>query len=248
MKPVKYRIRDYKQGDEMHIVALFSEVFGKILTAAQWNWKYAVPGEGRVYSKVIEDESSSIIGYAGAIPLRGVYKKSPFQFFQIADVMIHPRARGSLGRRNLFGEMMERLFGDISSQFPEVFCYGFPGRRPYLLGERIGVYARIEQGTDCLKLLRPSFPFQSVSTSELRWDEKEIDTLWKNTSGEYELSVLRDSRYLLWRYADNPFHSYRLSGFFRSGKMVGWAVSRDEGDEVLIVDLLIGRNQCRKAL
>ena len=39
-----YIIRDYEKGDERLITALFQEVFGKTLTTAQWEWKYAVPG------------------------------------------------------------------------------------------------------------------------------------------------------------------------------------------------------------
>jgi hypothetical protein len=248
VKSVEYKIRDYIQGDERLITSLFEKVFGKPLTTAQWKWKYAVPGEGRIYSKVIEDESRSIIGHAGAVPLRGTFQQRPLQFFQIADVMIHPGARGSLGRKNLFGDMVKKLFEDIRTEFPEVFCYGFPGRRPYLLGERVGVYAKIAQGTDCLKYLWPSFPFRSVNVQELEWHERQIDTLWDEISGELGLTVIRDSRYLLWRYADNPFHDYRLLGFFRSGRLLGWAVIKEEGEEVLVVDLLVEPKRCREVL
>ena len=130
-------IRAYQKGDEEKIITLFREVFGKELTVGQWKWKYAVPGAGKIYSKIAEDASHTIIGYAGAVPLRGIYQGKPLQFFQIADVMVHPKARGFLGKKNVFEIMIKELFEDIGKEFPDVFCYGFPGQRPFLLGKRV---------------------------------------------------------------------------------------------------------------
>jgi hypothetical protein len=232
-----FTIRNYREGDENEITELFHEVFGKEITIAQWIWKYAVPGQGRIYSKIAEDESHSIIGYAGAIPLRGIYRNRPLQFFQIADVMVHPKARGFLGKKNVFELMIKELFEDIGKEFPDVFCYGFPGRRPFLLGKRLGVYDEIETAVDCR--IHPGFSFFNPCRIEgIPWGDSSLDLLWSSLSDILLLSLMRDKEYLGWRYASNPFYSYRLLGVFCSGKLRGWFVLRDSGEEVLVIDFL----------
>jgi hypothetical protein len=244
-------IRDYRKGDEHEITSLFREVFGKEMTLDQWNWKYAVPGRGRIYSKVVEDMSHNMIGHAGAVPLRGKFRNKPMPFFQIADVMVHPAARGFLGRQSVFGKMIKVLFEDLGCEFPDIFCYGFPGRRPYILGERIGVYDTIERGVDCLKspgLLKTSFFCRPLRIEPVKWNDERLDQLWESVSEELQLSVIRDRDYLLWRYADNPYFSYQLLGFCHSERLMGWAVVREAEEEVFVVDLLTKESRFVRSL
>ena len=237
MNAENFIIRNYKKGDEKQIVALFREVFGKEMTAEQWKWKYLVPGNGKIYSTVAEAGSHGIIGHAGAVPLRGVFKNTPIRVFQIVDVMVHPKKRGFLGRKNVFDSMMKPLFEEIGKEFPDVFCYGFPGIRPFMLGKRIKVYDQIEQASENVKHLRRSL-LNPYKTRMIAWDDDRLDTVWTGLSRNFPLSLIRDERYLNWRYATNPFFVYRLFGFFLLGKLKGWAVTRDSDNEILIVDLL----------
>jgi hypothetical protein len=243
----RYIIRDYRTGDEQAVTTLFNKVFGKEMSIGQWTWKYSIPGQGKIYSKIAEDLSGFIIGHAGAIPLRGIFRNRPFQFFQIADVMVHPNARGFLGRKNVFDALMKSLFEDLRKAFPDVFCYGFPGKRPYLLGERVAVYERIEQATECVKHLRFSLP-NLFRASLIDWDNSRSDDLWTRLSAEFPLSLIRDTTYLHARYASNPFFSYQLIGFFLFRTLTGWAVIRDSGDEVLVIDFLTERKKCMSSL
>jgi hypothetical protein len=110
--------------------------------------------------------------------------------------------------------------------------------RPFIVGQRVGVYDRIEQGTDCIKPLKnQSFNFLSVKNID--WSDDRLDTLWTNLSEKFHLSLIRDREYLHWRYATNPFFSYQLLGIFFLKQLRGWAVIRDSGDEVLVVDILL---------
>lgn len=244
----KYIIRDYREGDEIQIAALFKSTFGKELTVEHWKWKYRIPGEGRIYSKVVEDASHEIIGHAGAIPLAGVLNGQHITFFQIADVMVHHRARGFLGKRNIFSEMIKALFEHIGKEFQEVFCYGFPGRRPYIIGERVGAYETIEYGIDCLKDARRSLLPRFCRVEPLAWNDERIDPFWENVAGELSLAVIRDRRYLLWRYAEHPVVAYQLFGVVRLGKFLGWAVVRHEHDRLSVVDLLVHQDTCREIM
>ena len=241
-------IRDYREGDEKQIVSLFRSTFGKELTVEDWQWKYSVPGEGRIYSKVVENASHEIIGHAGAIPLTGILNGQHIKFFQIADVMVHHKARGFLGKKNIFSEMIKALFERIGQEFREVFCYGFPGKRPYTIGERVGAYETVEYGIDCLKYVRRSFLARSCHAEPLSWSDERIDTLWKDMAGELGLALVRDRRYLFWRYAEHPVFTYQLFGIFRFGKFLGWAVVKPEQDRISVVDLLCSRDACRKLM
>ena len=241
-------IRDYREGDENQIASLFKTTFGKELTVEHWQWKYLVPGEGRIYSKVVENASHEIIGHAGAIPLMGILNGQHIKFFQIADVMVHRKARGFLGKKNIFSEMIKALFEHIGNEFQEVFCYGFPGKRPYIIGERVGVYETVEYGIDCLKEVRRSLFARSYHVEPLSWKDDRIDASWTNMAGELSLALIRDRRYLQWRYAEHPVFAYQLFGIVRFGKFLGWAVVRSEHDRVSVVDLLVNQDTCRKII
>lgn len=241
-----YIIRDYKKGDEEGITDLFKNVFEKVMTIEQWKWKYLLTGY-RVYSKIVEDPSGKIVGHAGAIPLRGVFQKKLIQFFQIADVMIHPKARGYLGKKNVFDSLMKTLFEDIAREFPEVFCYGFPGTRPYIFGKRVRVYDRIEQAVECINQLQKS-RLNLYSIKRINWTDNRLDGFWEKLSDGFSLSLVRDKDYLYWRYAANPFSPYQIFGFFLFGKLKGWGVIREQGENVFLVDLLTERKRCRSVL
>jgi hypothetical protein len=240
-------IRNYRKGDEEGITSLFKDVFRNEMTVDQWRWKYFIPGSGKIYSKVVENAAGHIIGHAGAIPLRGSFQNKPVQFFQIADVMVHAGARGFLGRKNVFEVMMKSLFEGINNEFPDVFCYGFPGRRPFLLGKRVGVYEEVEGALDCVKYSRPSL-LNPYKIKPLRWDDRRLNDIWSSLSKDFPLAVIRDRDYLRWRYAGNPFFSYELLGGFLFGRLKGWLVIKDSGEEVFVVDQLIEKNRCGNIL
>ncbi len=228
-----HAVRNYREGDEYQIITLFAEVFEKNMSLAQWRWKYPLPG----YS-VVAVARGEIIGHAGAIPLKGLYKGKTIPFFQIADVMVHPRERGYLGRRNVFGKLLKTLLDNIRHQFEEVFCYGFPGRRPFRLGERMHVYERLENARLLVKRLPSPCRIPPFHVAPLPWEDQRINTLWNQLSPSFCLTLARDQSYLKWRYQENPFFSYHLLGLFHKSDLQGWAVMRRTGDDASIVDLL----------
>jgi hypothetical protein len=243
-------VRHYRPGDEKGIAALFKEVFGKELSLGQWRWKYLVPADGKVLAKVATTPAGAIVGHAGAVPLRGIHRGSHSQFCQIADVMVRSEARGYLGRSNVFGHLVRSLLEDARSRFGQVFGYGFPGQRPFMLGERLGVYESIcNASTLGRTLTKPRIEvFRRYTVEALPWSDARLDGLWHEISPRLGLAVARDSAYLNWRYRTNPFFPYRLLGIFRRRSLSGWAVARDAGSETLVVDLLVKRTEATEAL
>ncbi|MEE4376573.1 MAG: GNAT family N-acetyltransferase [Candidatus Competibacteraceae bacterium] len=234
-------IRAYQTGDEQVVIALFEQVFNQIITPAQWQWKYKGTGTAGVHSQLVFDAENRLLGHAGAIPLRGYLQGKPIPFFQICDVMVHPTARGHLGPRNLFTTLLRRLLGVIASKHPEAFCYGFPGRRPFLLGERVRVYDKIEFAVELTRQPR-LLTFPLLRVRRLDWSNPALDQLWARLLPWNALLLARDGAYLRWRYAQNPVHRYTLLGFFGLGRLLGWAVTRRSDERLLIVDLLCKRS------
>jgi len=240
-----YIIRDYKKGDEEGITDLFESVFGKVMTVEQWRWKYLVPGGGRIYAKIAEDPSGKIIGYTGAVPLKGIFQNNVMPFFQIVDVMVHAKTRGHLGRKGVFEKLCKNLYADIGREESKVFCYGFPSARHFKLGSIIGLYESVEQrAVDNIKNPVHSL-FNVYTIKEISWDDNRLDSLWSELSPNFSLSIIRDRNYLNWRYATNPFFSYQLFGLFLLGKFKGWVILRDTGDEMLIVDFLFEKKRLK---
>lgn len=239
-------IRDYQPGDEEAIVGLFTTVFGQRMTEAQWRWKYT--GAGALPpSKLAFDAAGCLVGYAGAIPLRGWRRGQPWPFFQICDVMVHPEARGPLGERNLFTRLLRELLTGLAARWPEVFAYGFPGQRPFRLGEYVRVYGEVERACAMEWPVGRGFRLR-LSTRPLDWVDDRLDGLWAQQAPHHALALIRDREYLRWRYAAHPTHVYQLLGLFLGPRLLGWAVTHRGEGRLRIVDLLIHRRWLRLAL
>jgi hypothetical protein len=242
-----YPIRDYRPGDEAAIVALFGLVFGPVLSEAQWRWKYTGTGLATPPVKLALDAAGRLMGHAGAMPLRGWRKNRPLPFFQICDVMVHPAARGQLGGRNLFTRLARDLLGDLAERWPDAFAYGFPGQRPFRLGEYARVYGRVEQATAiCRPARRGGFPL--LYTRPLAWDDARLEGLWYRLAPQFALALVRDRAYLRWRYAAHPVHTYELIGLHWIGGLLGWAVIQRCGARLRLIDLLLPRRWLQPAL
>ena len=243
---MNYLIRDYQRGDETAITRLFEETFGKPMTPEQWRWKYRI-AIGKPYAKLAVTPSGTIVGCVGAIPLRGIMAQQPLPFFQIVDVMVHADHRGHLGSRNLFLRLITRLLEAIGSEFGEVLAYGFPGQRSFPLAERAGVYGRITRARD-YTVAAQDHGFSLLRIQPLDWHDPRLNALWQRRSRQFGLALVRDADYLHWRYAESPFYTYRLFGLFCFTRLLGWAVTRDDGEQILLIDLLVGKSLCAQAL
>ncbi|MEO6403684.1 MAG: hypothetical protein ABIP62_16920 [Vicinamibacteria bacterium] len=60
----------------------------------------------------------------------------------------------------------------------------------------------------------------------------EYDDLWMRSRASYSTCVRRDARYLKWKFLNCPFREYRVIEARKAGTLTGYAVLRDEGDEI----------------
>lgn len=250
-----YRLRECRPEDEPALLDLFLLVFGHRRSAREWQWKFVASrqlcaaGDGAVAeSMVAVDERDEIVAHAGALTLPGWSFGGPIPIVQVCDVMVHPDHRGGVGRNNLFTLLLRELLERIRADLPRAFRYGFPGRRPYLLGDRARVYERMEIAVEMDVPSRVASRFGLWKAGPLTWEDPRLDRLWLRLRGQYQLGLVRDGAYLRWRYADNPTHRYRLVGLWFLGRLSGWVVVRAADGVALLVDVLVPRWGCKAGL
>ncbi len=232
-------IRNIEPGDEPAVIALFDRVFGSTRSVSYWHWKYRYSEQGIPRSKIAVTETGETVGHAGAVPLSGWATDQPLPIYQICDVMVHPNARGGMGTRNLFTQLARTLLEDIGASAESVFAYGFPGERPFLLGERVKVYERIETTRQCTRQVRRDWTLPLLRLAPLPWDDARIDRIWARLRIRIRLGVIRDRDYLRWRYAEHPHTSYQLLGVRFAGQLLGWLIVVAGTERLDVVDLLL---------
>lgn len=247
---MRWEIRGYREGDEPDILSLFALVFGEESRRSEsiWRWIYKENPAGTPVIGIARDRTNgTLVSHGAVIPLAGLLRGRPVRFGLAMDAMTHPNYRGAmLGRRGAFLQMarfvIERIVPSIA------FAYGFPGERHLRLGgielgyRPIGAPAHLarELGAGAPppgrgRLFGPRVrPFRSFGRS--------ADALWRRVRVDYPFSLVRDARYLNWRFRDNPvrkYHFFALTGPL--GDWRGWLVLSIEEKAARIVDLLLPR-------
>ncbi len=233
-------IRLYKPGDEHGIVKLFKEIFGREMTLDEWRWKYTGRENKKVYASVAVTDSQEITAHYGGIPHRMVYGGREIYGLAIGDVMVHPKFRGL------------KLFKKIAAMVPEeavrdgfIVGYGFPNERAMRLPEKLGLYEKVEDVIEGSKeakfhnnLVRYNFKLFPLDYSDIR-----IDKLWESCKRSLYLAVVRDRRYLTWRYKNHPLFSYEIWGLKKrfGRRLQGLVILKREEHRVLVMDFLFAK-------
>lgn len=194
--------------DIPELCRLFAEVFGATMTPAIWRWKYhGMPGSDAV-NVVGCDHEGRIRAHMGAQVFPGeLVQGSSMPWMHGCDALVAKDARGSSGRNGAFGGVVRHLQGQIDARYPNGVCYGFPGERPFLLGERLGFYRSLHRiHLAELETDSPTFP------RAYRWRrihcEAHVESLAELNLGAGRPGVARTEDYLRWRFDRHPIRDY----------------------------------------
>ncbi len=240
-------VRLYQNGDEQQIVRLFEEVYGKPLTIEQWRWKYLGQGNLRVLAAVALNEQDEIVAHYGGIPVRMIFRGRHITGCQCVDAMVRkeyrareqgiPVTEGSFYR---MGNLLYDTFG--------TFFYAFPGDVYYNWGRKTGHIEECmdvpEYRCDCSRRSGASrithHASRIYSLKQIDWADKRIDDLWNRVKGNLGWTMVRDREFVEWRYATNPFYKHAIYGleFLFSKRLSGWVVVRENGDDLMAMDLV----------
>ncbi len=228
----RWIIRPYWPGDETRILDLFQRVFGIGRSLEHWRWKFLRNPAG-LYVRVAETPSGELVGHYGALPVLLQWGDRSLILTQIIDVMVDPRFRRGLKRPGLFAVLSECSIASIGSPGRASGGYGFPTPEHLRVGRQASGYVSLHPVETLVKDLESGLgPEERKSwlfaVEEVARFGPEIDILWQRSRQELSVAIIRDARYMNWRYADCPEVSYRLLVAQRrfTGDLAGVAVLR----------------------
>lgn len=233
-------IRESRDSDEEGIRSLFRASFDKDLSHEEFIWKYRNSYLGSSSSIAIEDDR--VVAHYGGFRLCFYSRGETFNAFQGCDVMTHPGYRAKIFARK---GIIVRTAEEFYRANPMEFIYGFPPERhARLMTLQLG----FEQPrfVNVMKKLKKDFrPFSGVFWKIISgWDHirpAEIDSLWIKMRDSCGLTIDKDSRYILWRYRDNPRGTYEIIAARGkiSGRLKAYAVIKEEEGVLYILDLFV---------
>lgn len=210
----RWIIRPYRPGDEIAVLNLFQRVFGVKRSLEHWRWKFLDNPAG-LHVRVAETPSGELIGHYGTVPVLMQWGDRHLILTQIIDVMVDPQFRRGLKRPGLFGTLSECSIASIGSPGRASGGYGFPTPEHLRIGQRVSGYISLHPVRTLVKELhggtgKGGRRLRLLTTAEILRFGDEIDGLWRRCRPALSVAIVRDARYMNWRYADHPDVTYRL--------------------------------------
>ncbi len=203
---------DMPASQSQEMLTLFQEVFKQKLGEPMWHWKYAVK-KSHAFG-VWNREGHLVAHYAGFIRTLSMFGKS-VPALQIGDVMVHTSERAVMTKYGAFFQVTSGFFEKyVGKEKPYLVAFGFPNRRHIRVGQRLKLYASVENifkrnwlaGNTKLPFwltLEPLFKQPNwTQIAEKLWQEMH------QNSHDFILTH-RDSSYLKYRYQDRPDGNYQ---------------------------------------
>lgn len=228
-------------GDEAALLALFARAFGHEMPPAQWRWKYA--GLDPIGTLVRRDGRP--VAFYGGMPREIRLQGAPATAVQIGDVMVEPAERGLLTRHGAFflaaSSFAERSVGPGR---PYALAFGFPSERHTRLGERLGLYARVDEVLEASWPAIPARPGLLHRTRPLTLEQLDtVNMLWRKMADRLTgvAIAVRNGSHIRHRFLEHPTITY-LSLLVRqrvTGTAIGVVVVRDHGEPgIELVDVV----------
>jgi hypothetical protein len=241
---VSFAVRAYQQGDEEQILALFRRVFRQPRTMAHWRWKFGGNPAGRQISLAVS-EDGGIVGQFAGLPAAAVMPGASFVLSQGIDHMVDPEFQ----KRGVFAALTRHFIAHHLPPAEDVVFYSYPLAHKHSIDQRIsstelvhGVHV-LRFALDRRERWRPGAngaPSWRHRVRRVQRFTTAVDRLWRSLQGEVGVSIVRDARYLNWRYADCPDTEYALLQVESrlGGRVLGIAVLRFGWFEEPIAPLL----------
>lgn len=266
-------LRPYRAGDEDAILACYNRIFpdpdGGIppRSMEHWRWKFGDNPAGVIQHVVAEHETAGVIGGYAGIPVRIWSEQRPQLAAQGVDLMVLPEWRRS-GRK-------PGLFVHLGWKFHELYCGAEDGKVLFTYGWPVPAWRMGQRYLGYWNIRDWDFVFREVDghperaapadleTRPVERYGEDVDALFESLKPSLGLALIRDARYLNWRYADRPDRTYTLyecrergSGALRgicvytvadfvrpnTGYLVDWlAAADDEAATTSMVATLEGR-------
>ncbi|MFG0317971.1 MAG: GNAT family N-acetyltransferase [Planctomycetota bacterium JB042] len=249
-------VRPYRPGDEDGILRLFNEVFAEddpahaLRSRAHWEWEFLENPAGTQVVLGVEPNGRIIAQYA-CLPAIVHLAGRRVCCGQGIDSVVHKDYRRGLKREGAFLKTAKYYFEHYGVPEVNAFGYGFPNKKAYRIGVRMLGYVPI--ATPVKTLARNLINFKNDAEASEggdpagsvvpidRFDERS-DRLWGAIEAKHAMAIVRDARYLNWRYVDCPSVEHESFGLEdgAGGWRATWTLRRNwMGPPILAVCELI---------
>jgi hypothetical protein len=209
-------IRPYQPGDETGLLRGHNATFQPARSLAHWQWKFRDNPTGQIHVMVADHEQQGIVGAYVTLPVRVRADGVELLAGQCIDLFVLPEHRRHGKRPGLFVNLALAHYEQWGGKAPgqNAFHYGWP-IATWRIGQKYLRYEMVRDW-DFLFAERPAggFPPRSSSAElEVRTVARfgaETDALWQRLADQSRLQIVRDARYLNWRYADAHDVRYTL--------------------------------------
>lgn len=242
---MNFKVAPYTPGDEGKILELFRLVYNREMTGDYWRWRFADNPAG---SRMIDLcwDGSTLAGHYAVSPVKMVINGREYLTALSMTTMTHPDYR----KKGIFTTLARSLYRRLENE-GVVMIWGFPNNNSYhgfmtklnwFPLARIPKLAinRFQKGQLLPGRSRPEII--DVDRMDHRFDE-----LWHQVDKSGVNMVVRDSRYLQWRYFDNPVNNYKIFAWQGSTSIAGYVILKTyrgiSGEDGEIVDLIAINNE-----
>lgn len=250
---MSWKVRLYQEGDEIGIVNLLKLVFPESeYNMRRWLWKYKANPRG--FMAVVGEHRGEIVGHMGLVLVDLKVGNGIIRGSQACDLCIHPdfRRQGmflAIGKTLMMKASEKEVF--LTYGFPnEPAYYGhikygwFDVARIPVLVTYFNSYRVLAEKYNPLRTLDPltkrfsrivdyffskrrKLEFSSIKdlriTEVSRFDER-INDFWNRVSKNYSIIVVRNLKYLNWRYFERPDVDYDVLLAEKAGQIEGYLV------------------------
>lgn len=235
-----------------------------------WNWKFDDNSNNFTDGPniLILEKTKKIVGLFSGLPVSLKIKGKFLKAFSLVDLMVHP---GHKGRGILLMKTMLKgpyvLFGspnDIAYRiWKRLDCFDVyqlttmisPINFRNILNKKFKYSFIAFLGPLFLKtiytiisipnyifIINKGSKYKDIIVERVRSFDEQIDRFWQEVSRDYDVIVVRDRKYLTWRFIDCPDKEYNVYIARRNGQISGYVVFRDGQTSDLrqgyIVDIL----------
>lgn len=213
---IDFQIRHYQEEDVNSIIDLYALVFKKQIDKDWFHWKYRnAPWSSAGY---IAQHHDRVIAFYGAIKLLFNFRGGTLQAYQVCDVMTHPEYRGRFFSKTPLIVSIGKLFYQENKLD---FAFGFPTiRHARLQALRLDcIYRQVKQFEK--EKMKEHKSLLKVSLQQFSEIRRDITFRSLITSNNSEISLIKSSEYLAWRYRGNTHNAFV---FIRGENMIACIV------------------------
>ncbi|MEZ6038313.1 MAG: GNAT family N-acetyltransferase [Planctomycetota bacterium] len=226
-------IRPYRPGDEEQLLRGHNQIFPE-RSLAHWQWKFRDNPTGQVHTMVADHEEQGLVGAYVTLPVHAKVEDQRRIIGQCVDLWVLPEHRRAGPRPGLFVNLALAHYEQWGGkgEHHNSFHHGWP-IATWRIGQKYLKYEMVRDWDFLFREMEPGGFAARATSSELEVIGVErfgadVDALWQDVAKERQLAVIRDQRYLNWRYADAHDADYELHECRErgSGKLRGVAVLR----------------------